>query len=60
MCAYQGIGNVGFSENFAYVLNDPFVLLRYLASRYPGLLYRIKEIFMIVKHLAVKMVGTLS
>ena len=22
-CAYQGVRNVGFSENFTYVLNDP-------------------------------------
>ena len=23
MCAYQGVKNVTFSENFAYALNDP-------------------------------------
>ena len=27
MCAYQGVRNVGFSENFAFILNECFIWL---------------------------------
>ena len=36
MCAYQGVGNVNFSENFAYVLSQ-FVVFKPLS-------YSFKEI----------------